>query len=191
MKDEDRELHSYNGMVDQFTVTDERNGVEPEATIELSLSSVDTSDDEESRGRIDVDEDVRGGQHTVAVHFEDSQVYPTGVGHDVHLICLDETTSIDDVNGWMDWRDPNKLVSDGTEPGTFLGGVQNISTPELMGRTDSDGQGDDGGDGNGGEPVTAYVHVDLNPGAYAWVSEVPRPTDKGLLKPFIVPFEQS
>lgn len=80
------------------------------------------------------------------------------------------------MNGWTNWADPDQFISDGSEPGTFLGGVQTIVTPELL-------------EGEGTE--TAYFHVNLNPGAYAWVSEVPDPADKGMLKPFIVPFDGS
>lgn len=65
--------------------------------------------------------------------------------------------------------------AEGTDPGTFLGGVQTIVTPGLL---------------ESAETKTAYFDVNLNPGAYAWVSEVPEPAKNGFLKPFIVPFEQ-
>lgn len=176
VKTEEKVLHSYQGMVDQFAVTDEAggDGEEPEATIELTLSSVDTDDDETNKGTIDLAEDVRAGQHTVAVHFEDQQWYGAGF-HDVHLLRLSETTSIDDVNGWTNFSAYNQLFSDGSEPGTFLGGVHGVVTQELL---------------NGEATETVYFQADLNPGAYAWVSEVPSPADKGLLEGFMVPFEE-
>ncbi len=65
-------------------------------------------------------------------------------------------------------------MSDGNEPGTFVGGMQTINSPELL---------------DGVERENACFHVDLNPGAYARVSEVPEPAEKGLLKSFVVPFE--
>ena len=106
------------------------------------------------------------------VRFEDQAVYEHLLGHDVHLIRMDDETSADDVNGWMNWMKPGGLVSDGTEPGTFLGGVEQVLTPDLL-------------EGNGSE--TAYFHVNLKPGEYAWVSEVPDPNANGLLREFSVP----
>ena len=166
VKNDESEFHSYLGMIDLLTVTEGRAGTEPEATLDLSLST----------DGIDVAEKVRPGRQTVAVHVEDQQIYEHLLGHDVHLVRLDHRTTLDDVNGWMNWMTPDGLVSDGTEPGTFLGGVQTIVTPGLL---------------EGTETKTAYFDVDLNPGAYAWISEVPDPAENGFLKPFSVPFEQS
>lgn len=166
VKNGDEDFHSYLGMRDLLTVTEDRSGAcEPRATLDLSLSTAG----------IDVKEAVRPGRHTVAVRVEDQQRYGNLVGHDVHLIRFDEETDAADVNGWMSWMEPGQLVSNGTEPRTFVGGVQDIFTPELL-------------DGNGSE--TAYVHVNLKPGSYAWVSEVPNPEEKGLLKTFTVPFDR-
>lgn len=165
VKTEDGEFHSYLGMIDLLTVVDERTGAEPEATFDLSLSN----------DGLDVPDSVPEGRHAVAVRIEEQRIYDHLLGHDVHLIRLDESTTLADVNGWTNWMHPEQLVSDGTEPGTFLGGVQTILTPELLDGTESE---------------TAYLHVDLNPGAYAWVAEVPDPAGKGLLEPFIIPFDR-
>jgi len=164
VKNDEGKFHSYLGMIESLTVTEERSGSEPEATLDLSLSTAG----------IGFDEDVQSGEHTVAVQVEDQQVYDHLLGHDVHLIRFDDETTTADVNGWTNWMDPTQLVSDGTDPGTFVGGVQTILTPELL---------------EGGTPETAYLDVDLNPGAYAWVSEVPDPAGKGMLETFTVPFE--
>lgn len=164
VKDDDEDFHSYHGMIDQLTVTDERSGApEPamEATLELSLST----------DGIDAPGTVPPGQHTVAVGIENQQLYEHLIGHDVHLIRLDGETTVEDVSGWMSWMAPGQLVSDGSEPGTFLGGAQTILTPDLL----------------AGEATrTAYVHATLEPGEYAWVSEVPAPTGKGFLREFSV-----
>jgi hypothetical protein len=165
VKTEDGEFHSYLGMIDLLTVTDDQSdAAEPEGTLDLSLSTAG----------IDFEEEVRSGEHTVAVQVEDQQVYDHLLGHDVHLIRFDDETTTADVNGWTNWMDPTQLVSDGTEPGTFVGGTQTILTPELL---------------EGGTTETAYVHVDLDPGAYAWVSEVPDPAGNGMLETFTVPFD--
>jgi hypothetical protein len=71
----------------------------------------------------------------------------------------------------MNWMAPDQLISDGEEPGTFVGGTQTILTPGLL-------------DGSASE--RAFVHLDLTPGEYAWVSEVPTPADEGFLRPFTV-----
>lgn len=164
VKNDDAEFHSYVGMIEQFTVTDDQSRAsEPEATLDLSLST----------DGIDVEEKVQSGQHTVVVRIEDQQIYDHLLGHDVHLIRLDHRTTPADVNDWVNWIDPNGFISDGSEPGAFIGGVQTIVTPDLL---------------EGEETKTGYFHVDLSPGAYAWVSEVPDPAGKNMLKPFIVSF---
>lgn len=89
------------------------------------------------------------------------------LGHHFHLVRLDGGTTVDDVNGWMNWMSPEGLVADATEPGTFLDGAQTVLTQRLL-------------DGDATERV--YVHVNLRPGGYAWVSEVPDQKEKGLLQ---------
>jgi len=163
VKNADNDFHSYLGMIESLTVTDASGGAEPESTVDLSLST----------DGIDAPETLEPGQQTVAVEFADQQVYDHDLGHDLNLIRFDEDTTVEDVNTWMNWQDPVQLVSDGTEPGTFLGGADAVLTPELLA---------------GEATETAYVHVDLIPGDYAWVSEVPDPNGTGLLREFSVPF---
>lgn len=100
--------------------------------------------------------------HTVAVTFEDQQVYSHFVGHDAHLIRLDGT-SVDDLDAWLNWMTADGLVGDGSEPGTFLGGADTVTTPELL----------------AGGPVTEYVHVDLSPGGVRLGRGGPRPALEG------------
>jgi hypothetical protein len=187
VKDDNNDFHSYLGMIDHLSVTDDRSqATEPESTIDVSLSN----------DGVDADDTVRPGQHTVAVEFNEQQLYSNQVGHDIHLIRFDDETDVTDVSGWMDWTDPAQLisngtdsgtvavtggpragdltvdtsVSDGTTPGAFLGGVTDIWTADL--------------------PRTGYVHVNLKPGNYAWVAEVPEPDSEGLLQEFTVPHGQ-
>lgn len=164
VKNEDEDFHSYHGMIDHFTVTGEGAGAPdpgPLTTVGVSLS-VDG---------IDAPDAVRPGQHTVAVTVQNQQIYSNLIGHNVHLIHLDGDTTVNDVNGWMNWMAPGQLVSDESAPGQFVGGVQTILTPGLL---------------EGTERETAYAHVTLRPGTYAWVSEVPSPQDKGFLQEFTV-----
>ena len=165
VKNDEGEFHSYLGMIDHLTVSEERANSpqpEPEPTLELAVST----------SGFDFATDVRPGRHTVAVTFEDQTAYDNLVGHDAHLIRFDDGTTADDVNAWMNWMESGGLASDGTEPGTFLGGVDTITTPELLAGTMSE---------------TAYAHVTLKPGDYAWVAEVPDPASTGLLTEFSVP----
>lgn len=158
VKNDDNEFHSYLGMSGLLTVTDEQSGDrEPKSTVDLTLDN----DGMEAPSK------VRPGRHAVGVDFAEQQGYSHLLGHDLHLVSL-EDTSLDAVNDWMNWMSGSQLISDGTEPAPFLGGVQNIGI-DL--------------------PATGYHHVTLTPGKYAWVAEIPDPQSKGFLQPFTVPGE--
>ena len=153
-------FHSYNpspdtyGMVHEFTVTpDSSTTPEPKADVNIVLSS---------EAGIVVDKDLRQGEHTVAVHFGDQTVHENFVGHDVHLIRLQDDTNLDVLTTWMNWAEPIGLET--PAPVEFLGGCNEMSAGQ-----------------------TAYFTVILEPGRYAWISEVPSPQDKGMLKIFTVP----
>lgn len=176
----------FHGMVKTFEVTEASSSArEPRPTMRVSIDD-DGIEMEGSRGA----DGVRPGQHTVAVTFEENG---TPEGSDLHLIRLDGGTSVAEVNAWMDWADvagPETasmfdpavfssfydtdddfgpaLTSYHGHPGpqTWLGGVQDIRPPL---------------------PVTAYVHVRLEPGDYAWVAELRNPDARGFLKTFTVP----
>lgn len=162
VKDADGAFHSYDGMIEHLTVAGNRSGSPPRSTLEVTVST----------DGIDGPDDVGRGPHTVAVEFADQTVYDHLLGHDVHLIRFDDGTTPADLNGWTNWMDPAGLVSDGSEPGTFLGGVETILTPGLL---------------DGSATETGYFDVTLGPGEYAWVAEVPDPAAKGLLSRFRVP----
>ena len=152
-------FHSYNpspsayGMVHELTVTEEASGApEPRATLTITLSS--------ERG-IEIDAEPTPGKHIVAVHFEDQQVHENFLGHDVHLVRLENGTDIEELAIWMDWSQPTGLQT--PAPAKFLGGTNEMPA--------------------GG---TAYFTVDLEPGRYAWIAEVTNPAEKGMLKIFTV-----
>jgi len=154
VKSPDGIFHSTNGMIEGLTVTEESsNSGAPKPTLEMRLSS--------EKG-ISVDEDIRPGDHTIAVHFEDQKVQEHFLGFDVHLARLNKHTDIDKLTAWMDWSNPDGLTT--PAPANFLGGTQ-----EMPG-------------GN-----TAYVHIELKPGKYAWIAEVPNSAEKDMLKIFTVP----
>jgi len=158
VKNADGDFHSYLNMIELLTVTGEESGaVEPAYTSEVTVSS----------NGIEFDRHISAGEHTFKVTFEDQIVYDHLLGHDVHLIRMDKGTSVAEVGKWMNWMDPDGLVSSSSVslgPATFLGGVQTMTA------------------GSHG-----YFHVELEPGQYAWVSEIPDPHSNQMLEVFNVP----
>ena len=159
VKNGEGDFHSYLGMIELLTVTDESSGAEePVATTELNIST----------NGIEFDRHVSAGEHVVKVNFDDQTLYDHMLGHDVHLIRMDTGTSVAEVGKWMNWMDPDGLVSSSSAnslgPATFLGGVQTMTA------------------GSHG-----YFHVELEPGRYAWVSEIPDPHSNQMLEVFNVP----
>lgn len=153
-------FHSYNpspgvnGMVIEMTVTsDSTSAPKPESTTQISISS---------ENGIDAENTLPSGSHVVEVNFEDQSTYENFVGHDVHLIRIDENTDMDTVAEWMNWTTPTGLQS--PAPAEFIGGTNEMP-----------------------EGSTAFIHVELDPGEYAWIAEVPNPEEKGMLKTFTVP----
>jgi hypothetical protein len=102
------------------------------------------------------------GYHTVAVDFIDQIVHENFVGHDVHLVRLDEDTDLEALERWMNWTLPEGLET--PAPAVFLGGVNEMPAGS-----------------------TGYLAVSFEPGTYAWVAEVPGASGKNMLVPFTVP----
>jgi hypothetical protein len=152
-------FHSYNpdpatyGMVHEFTVTDEETAVsEPSASVRVELSSTDG---------IRTDGTFKSGEQTVAVHFGDQTVHENFVGHDVHVVRIEDDLDLDALQEWMDWRMPGGLQT--PAPAEFLGGLSEMPAGS-----------------------TGYFTVSLDPGRYALISEVPGAADKGMLSEFTV-----
>lgn len=151
-------FHSYNptgvGMVHEITVTGEESGAKaPKPTLQVDISST---------GGIEADVEVRPGHHTVAVKFLNQTTHEHFLGHDVHLVRLEEDTDVAELAAWMNWTLPDGLET--AAPAEFLGGVHEMPA----GRT-------------------GYMNVRLTPGRYAWIAEVPDPDGKGMLQVFEVP----
>ena len=113
-------------------------------------------------GGIDAPATARPGRQTVAVHFEDQTVYDHFLGHDVHLARLDDGTDLDALGAWMDWTRTGGLAE--PAPATFIAGIQDMPAGS-----------------------TGYIDIELEPGDYAWVAEVPDPAGHGMLRRFSVP----
>lgn len=157
-------FHSYNpapgayGMVHELTVTDIAHGAPaPQADIQLTLSS---------EHGIEVEGDLRPGRQTVEVYFADQMPHEHFLGHDVHLVRLEESTDVQALTTWMDWTQPTGLEA--PAPAVFLGGLHEMPSG-----------------------VTGYFTVTLTPGRYAWIAEVPNPVEKGMLELFTVSAERN
>jgi len=104
---------------------------------------------------------LQAGRNTIRVDFIEQQALPSFVGNDVHLMKVDNAESIALADGWLDWR-----TKDGLEdpaPVVFLGGVNDLPAG-----------------------AHGYFTVDLEPGDYAFIAEVPGPQAAGLVLPFSV-----
>lgn len=137
VKTADGTFHTALGMMTSLVVTEELGGGSaPEADVDISVSNAGIS----TEGALTT------GEHTVAVHFVEHP--EVGLGNDVHLVRLDDTTDIGEVGRWMDWMEVDGFRS--PAPAQFLGGTQEM-------------------------PVgyTAYFTVTLEPGRYAWIVEAP------------------
>jgi hypothetical protein len=115
-----------------------------------------------TEGGIEVDGPMRAGPQTIAVRFEDQKVYENFAGHDAHLVRLNDGARVDELVAWI--GSPTGLAE--AVPAEFLGGTHDMPAGS-----------------------TAYLSVQLEPGSYAWIAEVPNAEQRGMLKRFTVPEE--
>jgi len=108
-----------------------------------------------------IDGAIRPGRNTIRVDFLEQQALPSFVGNDVHLMRVDDEQSIARVDGWMDWRTPDGLQD--PAPAVFLGGINDLPAVSR-----------------------GYFTVDLEPGNYAFIAEMPGPIAAGFVLPFSV-----
>ena len=141
------------GMMLDLTVTAEPNGApEPEADVTLAVRN---SGLELTGGALGP------GLNTIRVDFAEQQALPSFVGNDVHLMRVDDETSIAQASGWLDWRTPNGLED--PAPVTFLGGLNDLPAG-----------------------AHGYFTVDLPAGDYAFIAEIPDPAAAGFVLPVTV-----
>jgi hypothetical protein len=105
--------------------------------------------------------ELRPGLNTIRVDFVEQQALPSFVGNDGHLMRVDDDESISQAGGWLDWRTPNGLED--PSPVVFLGGLNDMPA------------------GSHG-----YITVELQPGDYAFIAEVPDPAANGFVLPFTI-----
>jgi len=141
------------GMVMGLTVTADGNGApEPDSNVTLTVRN---------DGFEITDGALRPGVNTIRVDFVEQQALPSFVGNDVHLLRVDDETSIARAAAWLDWRTPDGLED--PAPVEFLGGLNDLPAG-----------------------AHGYFTVDLPPGDYAFVAEVPDPAATGFVLPFTV-----
>ena len=106
-------------------------------------------------------EEISAGTKTFSVFFKDQIMHENFAGHDVNIGKLKENADVDAIEKWMNWVDPEGLIEPAPKGVTFLGGANNMPAGS-----------------------TAYFTVDLKPGKYILISEVPNASQKQLLKTF-------
>ena len=105
--------------------------------------------------------EIKPGINTIRVEFVEQQALPSFVGNDVHLMKVENEDDIQRADAWLDWR-----AKDGLEdpsPVIFLGGVNDMPAGSH-----------------------AYFTVDLQPGDYALIAEMPSPAETGFVHRFTV-----
>ena len=112
---------------------------------------------------INYDKPISKGEQIFSVYFKDQIVHENFVGHDVNLVKLDKGANLEVLEKWMNWADPKGLISPAPKGFTFLGGVNDSPA------------------GN-----TGYFSVELEPGDYVLISEVPNTLSKKMLKTFSI-----
>lgn len=108
-----------------------------------------------------VDGELTSGTNTIRVDFVEQQALPSFVGNDVHLMRVADEGSIPDASAWMDWRAKEGLQT--PSPAVFLGGINDLPAGKH-----------------------GYFTVDLQPGDYAFIAEIPDPQAAGFVLPFAV-----
>lgn len=158
VKNEEEVFHSYIGMLEHLSVTsDVSENENPAPTANLTISSTNG---------IQADSVLSAGNHIIEITFEDQTSYDHLLGHNVQLVRLndrDDQNLLNNLAEWMDWRFEGSLVDRAPEGALFLGGAMEMT-----------------------EGAVAYFQVDLEPGDYAWIAEIPDPADHNMLKVFSV-----
>jgi len=106
---------------------------------------------------------IKAGKQVFMIEFEDQKVYGNFVGHDINLVMISDRADMAQLEAWMNWADPKGLITPAPEGFTFLGGVNDLPAGSK-----------------------GYFEVDLSPGNYALISEVPSANEKNLLKTFTI-----
>jgi hypothetical protein len=106
---------------------------------------------------------ITAGKQIFKTNFLDQTVYEHFLGHDINLVRYENNARMDSLIQWMNWMNPRGLRSPAPEGFTFLGGMNNLP-----------------------EGSHGFFEVDLTPGNYILISEVPEADKKKLMHSFLV-----
>lgn len=106
---------------------------------------------------------ISSGKQVFSVHFKDQIAHENFVGHDINLVRYDESADLEVLESWLNWADPKGLISPAPLGFEFLGGVNDMPAGS-----------------------TGYFEAEMDPGTYAFVSEVPGSMKKNLFKTFVI-----
>lgn len=112
---------------------------------------------------ISYDDEIQKGVQIFAVEYKDQIVHENFVGHDVNLVKLGENANLETLEAWMNWATPTGLATPAPNGITFLGGTNDAPAGS-----------------------TQYFKVNLEPGNYVFIAEVPNASKKNMLKTFSV-----
>jgi len=107
--------------------------------------------------------DLKKGEHVFQVNIINQKLHENFATSDVHLVKLESIADINVLEAWMVWYDPKGFITPVPNGVKFLGGYNDDN-----------------------ERSTGYFQVDLKPGKYAFIAEVPNAREKGLLNEFEV-----
>ena len=130
---------------------------------DISLPVADVKIEISSTSGISISSEILKGDQTFSVHFKDQIVHENFVGHDVNLVRYTNKKDLDELEEWMNWLNPKGLITPSPKGITFLGGVNEMTAGNI-----------------------GYFKVNLEPGSYALISEVPNASTKKMLKTFTI-----
>jgi len=155
VKMDNGKFHSVMGMSKSIVVTNTKSGnSEPSENFSISISSSNGITYDETKLPLK-------GARSFSVNFVDQIVHENFVGHDINLVKYEDGIDLRVLEKWMNWADSKGLISPAPEGITFLGGVNDMPAGSI-----------------------GYFQVNLEPGNYALISEVPNTISKNMLKTF-------
>ncbi|WP_445384186.1 hypothetical protein ACT6NV_09235 [Robiginitalea sp. IMCC44478] len=156
----DGSFHSSMGMVKELIVTPDDSGMAP--------PEADLQIDLGSESGISWTGKPEAGKNIIRVNYTDQIVHENFVGHDLNLVAMAPDADLQALEAWINWATPEGLMSATLPEGfTFLGGTNDSPAGSSQ-----------------------YFEVELEPGQYVLISEVPNATSKGMLQTFQVGDEQ-
>ena len=152
----DGSFHSSMGMVKELIVTSNES--------EISPPIADLEIDLRSQSGISWMGKPKAGKSVIKVNYIDQITHENFVGHDINLVAMAPDADLQALESWINWASPQGLMSSTLPEGfTFLGGTNDSPAGSSQ-----------------------YFEVELEPGKYVLISEVPNADSKGMLKTFHV-----